>query len=305
MKKTTTMIELKTSSVELSQAHKIMRFTETILEDEFPLIRLAKTELGDTVIVLTVDNDDDTNAFRYLYILLSEQQEKEYRESKITLRDIILSSPWLPLIETNENDEPIKVYQLDKDSFPKEYLPLDGSYIPKSYLRNLKQISDESSTIKDKTFQLTFSILEAVLKVLKQKGIQNYDSYLAEKMTIPETNISRILSFDGNFTIQTLLKVLDAVDLEMEVRLYGRDTLKPFDHVAVAEVRMPETPLKDYIKHVIHQKNLFEFYQRILKYSEMKNNDFRIEIPKIFSIDMNNLSNESMTYEVQDIRSKS
>lgn len=113
-----------------------MNFTETILEDEFPLIRFAITEQGNVVIVLTVDHDDETNVYRYLHVPVSPEQEQEYRGSKITLREIILSTPTLDIVETDENDVQLYVYQFKPAEFPKEYLPLDSSFIPRSYLRN-------------------------------------------------------------------------------------------------------------------------------------------------------------------------
>jgi len=105
-------------------------------------------------------------------------------------------------------------------------------------------------TIKDKTFRLTFRIFEVILKLLKQRGIQNYNSYLSEKMGTPRPNISRMLNCDGNITIKTLLKALDAADLEMEVKFYTKDTLKPIDHISVATVRLPE------ISKVEHEKKM-------------------------------------------------
>lgn len=100
-------------------------------------------------------------------------------------------------------------------------------------------ISNESMTIKDKTFRLTLRIVESVLKVLKVKGIQNYNSFLSERMGTPRSNISRMLNCDGNITIKTLLKLLDAAELEMEVKFYDRSTLKPVDHVSVSTVKLP------------------------------------------------------------------
>ena len=96
-------------------------------------------------------------------------------------------------------------------------------------------------TIQDKSFRLTFRINEVVLKVLNQKGIQDYESHLSEKTGIPLPVISRMLNCDGNITIQNLLKLLDAVDLEMEVKFYSKDRLKPIDHVSVATVRIPDS----------------------------------------------------------------
>lgn len=96
-------------------------------------------------------------------------------------------------------------------------------------------------TTKDKTFRLTLRIVESILKVLKRKGIQDYESYLSDRMNTPRPNISRMLNCDGNITIKTLLKLLDAVDLEMEVKFYTKDTLEPIDHVSVATVRIPDS----------------------------------------------------------------
>ncbi len=133
------MTELSKSASDLTQAHKIMSFTETILEDEFPIIRFAITGSGFTVIVLTVDIDDETDAFRYLYIPVSSKTEHEYRSSLITLRDIILKSPWLFLVDTDESGEPVKVYDYTPMDFPAEYLPLEGSFIPRSYLKTVNK----------------------------------------------------------------------------------------------------------------------------------------------------------------------
>lgn len=144
------MIELKISPVELSPAHRIMSITETVLEHDFPLIRFGITELGFTVIVLTVDFDEDTNGLRYLYVPVSSKLEREYRDSQLTLRDIILQSPWLSLVETDEMDESQRVYEIPSNELPLEYLPKEGSFIPKSYLKKFHVQSVGSYDLKVK-----------------------------------------------------------------------------------------------------------------------------------------------------------
>lgn len=160
----------------------------------------------------------------------------------------------------------------------------------------MKLISNESMTIKDKTFRLTLRIIEVVLKVLKNKGIQNYNSYLSEKMGTPRPNISRMLNCDGNFTIKTLLKLLDATDLEMEVKFYNRDTLKPIDHVSVATVKIPELPKFDYWKNEVIN----------VRYGNSRINEpgLFIEEYEKMSVNQFHLIGKRMIYEFQKIGGK-
>lgn len=139
------MIELSKSANDLTRAHEIMSFTETVLEDEFPVIRFAITATGFSIIVLTVDIDDETDAFRYLYIPLSSKLEHEYRSSQITLREVILASPWLSLVDTDEDGQPVKIYNYTPMDFPAEYLPLEGSFIPRSYLKTVNKEPKENT----------------------------------------------------------------------------------------------------------------------------------------------------------------
>lgn len=101
-------------------------------------------------------------------------------------------------------------------------------------------INNDSMTVKDKTFRLTLRIIETVLKVLKQKGIQKYVPYLSDRMGVSKSNIVRMLDCDGEFNIKTLVKLLDAADLEIEIKFYDRSTKRPIEHIQVSTIQLDQ-----------------------------------------------------------------
>lgn len=102
----------------------------------------------------------------------------------------------------------------------------------------MKAISEKSDLIRKKTNRLTLRIIEAILKSLHDKGITNYNSFLASELGTSRPYISRMLNGDGNITIKSLLRLLDAAGLEMEIKLYDRETLRPVEHLSITTVKL-------------------------------------------------------------------
>lgn len=92
------------------------------------------------------------------------------------------------------------------------------------------------SNTRKKTLRITLRIIETVLEALQRREIKQSNSFLAEKLGTSRPYISRMFKGEGNFTIQTLVKLLDAAGLEVEMNFYSKDTLEPFNYISVGTV---------------------------------------------------------------------
>lgn len=131
------------------------------------------------------------------------------------------------VLEIKSDDEPYLINEIRKY--------LDDAWRIQILIARKRQVNRLKNT-RAKTFRLTLRLIEVVLNALHKKGIENYSSFLSDRMGTRRSFIKKMFRCHGEFSIKSLVKMLDAAGLEIEIKFYDRSTLEPVEYISVSTV---------------------------------------------------------------------
>lgn len=133
------------------------------------------------------------------------------------------------VLEIKSDDEP---YLLDEI---RKYL--DDAWRIQTMITRKRKVNRLKKQ-RAKTFRLTMRLIEVVLDVLHKKGVKNFKSFLSDRMGVRRSLIAKLFKGNGKFTVKSLVKMLDAAGLEIEIKFYDRSTLEPVEYISVSTIEL-------------------------------------------------------------------
>lgn len=164
--------KVKTDLIEIVDNYKVLHF------DEFPILYFGTNKFGNKILGSHLDEDDTLEQIWVLHTIISNKEYSQFIKRRISYLDLLKGSNSICLVQKNFNFDTHQVFDIDFNSIPKGYLPLEGSFYPivKSdfsfiFSLNLKgKLADTNKALAEEvsSIQLGFSeFIEERIKSLK------------------------------------------------------------------------------------------------------------------------------------------
>ncbi|MBI1836453.1 MAG: hypothetical protein HYR91_04220 [Flavobacteriia bacterium] len=114
-----------------------------LIPDDDPILYTGKSIYGNRILGSIIEDIYDEKILRYFHILVSDINYQKLIRNQISLRELYLSSSRIYIVDFTYSMKPFKIYNLDKNSVPENWLPLEDSFIELN--TNEAQLSFSSS----------------------------------------------------------------------------------------------------------------------------------------------------------------
>ena len=108
----------------ITENYRILHF------DEFPILFSGTNKYGNKLIgSFSYENYDD-DSFRYFVVIVSDKQYSDFFKKRISYLSLLNDCQEIFVVDKDINDKIISTYHMAMENIPKEYLPLENSFIP-------------------------------------------------------------------------------------------------------------------------------------------------------------------------------
>ncbi|WP_256012661.1 hypothetical protein [Desertivirga xinjiangensis] len=248
------MFEVKDHKVLISGLDKIVDNKTILFNDgDNDILYTGTNKYGNRLLCAIMFEDDDEGFFRFMHILISDYQYKDFLNKRITLRKILEENESLFLIDRKYNGEE-RVNLISFDEIPEDFRPLNDSYCP--------------DFIDDPSFNYVISL----------KGRQS-DLHLATPYDVNDvntrfsqffesaTNFFNDLDFDRTVYIEAFKAGSFRIEFKIVVNESGQASLFHLEKQRINDFinsyieyvfnDLPQEP-EDVFKHEVVQSNLFK-----------------------------------------------
>jgi hypothetical protein len=115
---------VKNDLVEIVNNYKVLHF------DEFPILYIGTNKFGNKLIGSHLEEDDKSKTILTLHTILSNKEFHQFMNGKVSYLDILKKSNSISIIEKDYNFKIKKAYDVDFNTIPSDYLPLENSFCP-------------------------------------------------------------------------------------------------------------------------------------------------------------------------------
>ncbi|MBN8653715.1 MAG: hypothetical protein J0L67_19960 [Cytophagales bacterium] len=115
---------IKSDLVEIVENYRVLHF------DDFPILYIGTNRLGNKVIGSHLEEDDDTKTILTLHTILSNKEFHQFMNGKVSYLDILRNSKSISIAEKDYSFKLVKAYDVEFNSIPSDYLPLENSFCP-------------------------------------------------------------------------------------------------------------------------------------------------------------------------------
>lgn len=199
------MFNLENRQLHISGLYDIIaNYCSLINDGENDLLYTGTNNFNSKILGSILFEDDEALYLRYVHSLVSDEMLHDFLNKKISLKDIIISSNSVFIVNKNYNSEIIDYALIPIQDFPDDYLPLENSFCP--------------GFVKQNTFDYTFSL---------KGGLA--DLHKAEPLVMSDTNskVFKLLGSATNFLneldiypkIYSEVALADSFELNFEIEL--------------------------------------------------------------------------------------
>jgi hypothetical protein len=145
------------------------RKVDDLIEYAGPVLSLYRDADGNPFLRYWANLDDEVN--RWLIVPITLERLNSYLSRKISLRELLLSPEGgaVMLLDTNDDQEPIKLTLLQASEIPSDYLPSDDSFYSFGY-----RYYAQSSLSSNGSISVEYPELSEIM--VGHEGIQDYTS---------------------------------------------------------------------------------------------------------------------------------
>jgi hypothetical protein len=115
---------IKNDLIEIVENYRVLHF------DDFPILYIGTNRLGNKVIGSHLEEDDDTKTILTLHTILSNKEFHQFMNGKVSYLDILRNSKSISIAEKDYSFKLVKAYDVEFNSIPSDYLPLENSFCP-------------------------------------------------------------------------------------------------------------------------------------------------------------------------------
>ena len=115
---------IKNDLIEIVFNYNILHF------DEFPILYIGTNKYGNKIIGSHLDEDDESKTILSIHTILTSKEYHQFMNGKISYLNILQNSNSICIVEKDYNFNIVKAYDIDFNSIPVEYLPLEQSFCP-------------------------------------------------------------------------------------------------------------------------------------------------------------------------------
>lgn len=115
---------IKNDLIEIVDNYKVLHF------DEFPILYIGTNRLGNKIIGSHLDEDDKNKTILTLHTILSNKEFHQFMNGKISYLNILKKSNSICIVEKDFSFNIKNAFDIDFDSIPPDYLPLENSFCP-------------------------------------------------------------------------------------------------------------------------------------------------------------------------------
>ncbi|QWR78418.1 hypothetical protein [Candidatus Magnetomonas plexicatena] len=139
------MFEINQNKLTRTDLHKIVSNYEVLIYYDMPILFTGTNAYGNIIIGSSVDEDYENKIERVFHVIVDSVVYSDYLSQKTTYREILEKAESFFVIDRVFDESEEKVYSVDINEIPEEYLPTDESFCPKramdsilSYVVSLK-----------------------------------------------------------------------------------------------------------------------------------------------------------------------
>jgi hypothetical protein len=154
---------LKSDLVEIVNNYSVLHF------DEFPILYIGTNKYGNKIIGSHLEEDDESQNIFTLHTILTNKEFHQFMNGKCSYLDILKNSNSISIVEKDFNFKTKNAYDIDFDSIPADYLPLEESFCPATVKAHSLSFS---ISLKGKLADINKAIAEEVSKI--QNGFTEF-----------------------------------------------------------------------------------------------------------------------------------
>lgn len=138
---------------------KIVNNYKTLHFDEFPILFMGTNKYGNKIIGSHLEENDTSKTILNLYIILTNKEYHQFMNQQKSYLEILQNSNSISIVEKDYKFKIRRVYDIDFDSIPKDYLPTKESFCPSTVKSNSLEFS---ISLKGKLADLNKAIADEV-----------------------------------------------------------------------------------------------------------------------------------------------
>lgn len=154
---------VKNDLVEIVFNYKVLHF------DEFPILYIGTNKFGNKIIGSHLEEYDKRKTILTLHTILSNKEFHQFINGNVSYLDILKNSNSISIIEQDFNFKIINAYDIDFNSIPSDYLPLENSFCPATVKTHSLNFS---ISLKGKLADINKAIADEVSKI--QNGFTEF-----------------------------------------------------------------------------------------------------------------------------------
>ena len=116
---------LKSDLIEIVENYSILHY------DDFPILYIGTNKFGNKIIGSHLEEYDESQTILTLHTILSNKEFHQFINGKVSYLNILKNSNSISIVEKDYSFKTKKAYNIDFNSIPTDYLPLENSFCPK------------------------------------------------------------------------------------------------------------------------------------------------------------------------------
>ena len=118
-------IKSKMPLIEHGQNNIVYDFDENV-----PILFYGYNSFGNKVIGSLLGEDDENGFFRFIHAIVYDGLFYDFIKGEISYRNLLKATDSLFLIDESYNQQIQRIYAINLETVPKEFLPIEDSYCP-------------------------------------------------------------------------------------------------------------------------------------------------------------------------------
>lgn len=103
---------------------------KVLIEDDEDILFTGKNNFGNRILGSIIEDDEENQILKYFHIIVENKTYLDFIKKNLTYREILNKSCDIFIIEKNYQRLVKNIYLIDISDIPKEYLPLENTYLP-------------------------------------------------------------------------------------------------------------------------------------------------------------------------------